>query len=888
MFIFTVNNLTIFYYIHNENLLEVVTKFTTPLRINAPLSPINEELLDATLTGQQAKYDQGYMALVDSVNKYNSLDLVRQEDIEYRDRKVQELVSKLDGYGNVDFSDAKNVVKLQMEAQSLANDKDLMSRVANTKNYRRLVERYQTLKEDPKRLPYYSDVNEWNDMQIANAWLEGKSSNMPLSSPTLKVDKDKLAGDAMKTLAPRTFSYSNGMYMVNGEIRSEGDLRQIALNTLQSNPQMQAQMMRDAQYLYRNSSPQEIYEQAMSTQVDEITSHRQSLLAYQNQLKDATITGEQKASIEARVRELEGNIVQAEQRYRDTSEKFSKGDVSDLESLKYTTYANNWIKSATQPYIIQREKRTADNAAIAVARMQHDSQKLTTQMEFQAQQNALDRQLKAQAEENDLTIAANKLGFEIDKENYRRTGEVSLLPTGGTAGLANAYYQLPVLQGSDASVDALAEISTKSQQYKNENRQLLSKMTVDILKDTDRDLLTKIKPLLDKGNLFDDNGKFLGDSQGISPAQVQMLKQYDELLDNAANPATIKSNPLLSKYGQFKNLLTENQIKWEALDKERVDATREVFNDAWKKGEFKGTWNEFQKVLNGEVISTARQKDETPTSAKVAEGMSNNVGGYQASTGKFISRINAKLNGSSRKNEFMTARAVAPEDKIYNDESSSMYTKVREYAFKNGAIINGVYMSINGSVQGGKSYRDDVGNVDKIIVRGIVPNSDRIEVDLMQRIDPEKKETKAVRATIQLNPEEMRGIIGRNSETPMTQNFGNSLRNGKMEDSFGNPMYFNLNGDVPNMLGNLQYRVWQFDDEMSVSIKLPGLTEVNLRGVSFTGENSLQDVKASMAKLYTDTKKSIMAQPESDKLAPEEIEAAVLQTIYNHFNSGKQ
>lgn len=864
-----------------------ISRFSTPFQISAPTQVVNEAYVDDVFSTKQAKYDQGYINLKKNLQSYDALDLVRPEDIEYKNRKVAELTEKLNNYGNVDFSDPKESAKLELEAQSLMKDKDLMGRLSATKNFRRLTERYEMLKTDPKRLPYYSEINEWHDMKQVRDWMDGKTPTLNISSPTLKTDKDKIVGDVLKTMKPQTYSYANGLYMVNGEILSGGDLKNQTLNTLQSNPSIAAQLQRDAQYVFRNASPEDIYEQAMSTAVDDISTSRESLLNYENQLKDASISADVKANLTAKVTQLKNNIVQKEQQYQDLSQKFNKGDVSDFENLKYNIFANNWVESVVSPYIVQKEKVTANQVGLALRKEQSDAVKETARMQFQSQQNQLDRESKARSEMLDTQVALSKIGQKLDVDKYMSTGEISI----GTddSAVNSAYYQLPVLQG-EAGVDSFAEINTKSQQYKNENRQLVSQLTKDILNSTDKPLLAQIKPLLDTGNLFDDQGKFLGDSKTISPAQIKLLKQYDELLDNASKPEFIKNNSLLSKYGNYKNLMIENQIKWTALDGEKARVEKEVFEDAWKKGEFKGTWNDFQNVLKNEVKavskSSTRPDEDISMGERVAAGMSPSLFNNNYESNKFIKRVSEKLSNSPRKNEFYTARAIAEEDKIYNNPESPIHTRVQDLAFKNGALINGVATSLNGSIQGGKTFRDDLPNVESIRVRGIVPNTDRLEVDLMRRTDPSKKDLTPVRATIQLNPDEMKSLYGRGSADAMKTDFNKSLVNGEMKDQFGNPLYFNLNGDNPGMMGNIQYRVWNFDDKTSVSLKIPtvnGDTEINIKDMEWEGENSLQGVKSYLVKVYNDTFQYIKSN--NTNMTPEEVSKLTLQTIYKKYDN---
>lgn len=847
-----------------------VTRFSTPFQISRPTSVINEELYDRTMNELQTKYDEGYLTLQKSLEAYNALDLIKPEDIAYRDKKVSELTDRLDGYGNVNLADPKEVMRLQREASGLSKDKTLMSMVSSTANYRQLIDRYAKLKENPKLIQYYDPANEYADMKQVEGWLNGTNSSLGIRTPTLKTDVDKIAQTQFKNMKPTAYSYVNGMYIVNGEMLSEGDLMNSGLNLVQGDANVQGQLMRNADFAFKDATPEQMYNLALSNKVDMIAEARTSLSNYENQLKDASVDATQRAGITNRINQLKANIVQQEESYRDLASRYNRGEISDLNSLKYEVYASKWIKSQATPFIVNREKITPNQSALTAMREDGTNRRFNEKLQFDAQQGELNRNARAIQSLNQMNAQLSKIG-KVGR--YDENG--NLVIEGGVA-TSGVYQQLSTLQPDGEGIDAVKQIDQSILRSQNDNKLIINEFTKNVLEDTDPVLLSKVKPLLDGGNIFDNTtGKFLGDSQGISQAQIDMLRQYDELLDNAKNPDFLKNSPLLSTYGNVINQLNINQMKWNSLENEKTKAIDKVYNEAKSKKEFNGTLAQFKQQLESEAINIGN------TGLK----QFGNVGptAPNVSTPKFIKQVNDELNKSTIKNEFLTAKVVGEKDEIYNNPENAYNQLVKNAAFEKGVYVNGKLASVNGNIQNGVSYGTDIPNVENVIVTGIIPNTDQVRVELEYKEKPDDKTTIRKQAIVQMNPNDMNTLTGRNSQTynPYA-NFDQYLINGQMQDKNGNPLWFNLNGDIPDMLGNLQYRVWNFDGKMSISLNIPtanGDAEVKIKGVNFNSEEGLRTIKTSLVKLYTNTRAQVIA--ENPNVTPETINKLTLERIYS-------
>lgn len=864
----------------------MVSKFTTPFQVHGPQSVVDPQLLD-DLSYKQAKFDEGYLQISNTLQSYNSLDLIRPEDIQYRNNKVAQLTEHLNSYGNQDLSNVKVAAQLTIDAKSLSTDKDLIGKIQSTKNYRQLVDRYNKMKENPKLLPYYSDVNEWRDMKEASQWLTGQSSTMTKSSPTLKVDTDKILGDMMAKIAPTITSTPNGMYMVEKQMRTQNDLKRSTMDKISSDSSIRSQLMANSEYLYKDQTPDTIINSSIERRMKSIDETKESISQYKIQLLDATTSKEDKSSIDERIKYLENEVLPEQQKIVDNLKSSAlKGDYSQASSEAYMMYLDTYADSVTRPYIVDKTKVTPNQVAMFREKNMLHSQEVSAKMQQERDLNAIDwdNKFKLQAMNNEAQL--KKAGLTTD-------GNGNLI-----SGSNGAYFQLPAIDENTKEVNAISEITTKSTRYKNENRNIMSQMVEEILEKTDRTLLNKLQPLLrnpNGANIFDNNGKYLGDNKGLSKAEIDLFKQYDYLLDNATNPSLLKDNPLLNGYAKYSNALIENQTKWEALDNETLKAQKEVFEESRKSGEFKGDWNSFIKTLEGEIKAASSSKLSKPTdlfSSGQQFGVQSSKTEYSGQ--KFRDQINSKLNKSNKVLNFKTGVSIATEDKIFNDPSSKVNQNLRTHIIGvdsetggTGVIIDGKTWAINGGIAGGVAVRDKIDGITDIKVTSIIPNTNQMYVDLYGKDG--KGNVVVKRGKVQFNPDQFNNITGYVAPRS-ADDFSKSLTNGAMVDSKGNPRYFNLAGDIPDMKANIKYRVFKSgEDELLLNIVtvLPNgkerevIVPKELIG-ELKGTNALQDARSRLSTAYIDARR-IVAKKNPSITSLEELEKLTLSEFYKNF-----
>lgn len=795
-----------------------VSSFSRPFQIASPPETLNTDRLDNLFAYKQANYDQGYLNVQASIQKLRGLDLIRPEDIEYRDKKIGELVKNINNYAELPLDDPKVVAQLTAEAASVAEDKDLMSRLQSTANARSLISKYQKMRENPKLIPQYSAINESKQMQEYQDWIDGKRPNMTQHTPIFKVDIDGKAGNIFKQLAPTLTSTKDGLSIVQGEYKTKGDLKVLASGLIQSDPDVSAQLARNAEYLYKNVPPEDVYEAAIRARTDDIRNANEDLVTYEAKIKESGLTNEQTASLTRSINTLKGRITESQDALGQLAGKYSTGqfDPNEVAGLKYQLYTANWMESVSQPYVVNREKITPNQAAIAEYKVANDAAYRNAQLQQAERFKQIDVQQKVEERIVDLNSQLEKTGGRLNADKYRTTGEIERIGGVGSGGafgsvVDGTLINTPTMQ-EDSDNDVISEMNSKVNSLKDSNRSLLTQATIDIIRKTDPTLAGK----MDK--YYKDNGSLRKFSGEMSEAQAKLLSNYDNLLKDEADPNKLKANPLLAEYGAVSNQITTNALQFNALEAERSKAFNQAFKDAKKEG-FPGDPVAFKTLIDTE--------NSSPSMLNIPNVRGTIVNGNTSiKSRKYTKMFNEQLRKSEKVNEFYTMKTINPEDKLFNDPSNDQgyYRAIQEYAKMNGVTINGKEMSINGYRAGNKTFSDDIPEVGQVRVDGVIPNTNQLRVTILKKDGDKKGFIEGEQGVIQMNPDQMNRLIGRNSDNQV-KSIAPYLTDGAMVDTKGKPLYYNLNGYNQQMIGNIQYRFFDSgrnDRSLTTSILIPG------------------------------------------------------------------
>ena len=864
-----------------------ITKFSTPFQVTTPQDSVDVNMLANTVATQQARYDQGYTAITNALDYYKTAGLVAEKDQDYVNKRVQALTDQLDGYGNSNLADVKVVANLTSDAKSLSTDPEIMSMVNSQANYKQFMKRLDLLKNDPKKREIgYSSTNEILNMQEIEDWRTGRTKNLTLSSPTLKYDTDKYAQDIAAQLKPQLYTREDGSYLMNGKIKSLDDINTVVMNGINTNPDAQQQLMRNAKVLFMRNTPEEIHYIAATANDNKIKSIQEDIKYKKQQLLRADITPTQKADLQAGVAQMDRQLNQVMQEGRELMS--SPLTPQKLEELKYKVYTENYARGVAQRYVVNDQVLTANPVTMQRDRFVHDDVKQKNEFEFQRERDANRLAFEQQKQQQDMAIEYAKLyGSNPEAMKLVMEGRFNEALALGNSGV-NAYTNIATVQETDKN--PYGTIQTDIQKLNTDNAELARGMLKDIIQTQDTELAHKLKPILQGGGKIDVNS--IKNTTTLSPAMLKTLSEYEKLQNDLINPEKLTneiiSNPLLSKYGGYQNQITENLVRAKALQNVITPELDTIYKKYLADGSVKNR-KDFDAMVNGgngaDVINYNPERGMRDDVVRPA--LKSNLGVRIREDVANAVRVSPNYK---QYNEFNSIKNVGIEDKVWNGGTD--YAAAARSYIKTGVVVDGKVKGVNGQLVEGSVQRSD-GSVDDIdinksLVKGFVDSKNRIYFDLVST----DKDVPPVEAYVELNEDNYRRLRGTSSSAVANNSFTRDLYagGGQMKDGLGNPIYMNLNGKV-KMGGNIKYKFDAFtDDELTLSVLMPtssgNVTKVLER---FKGESAKQKAEQRLTDIYNKTRNytASVLRAANPRVTEEAIEKQALIEYYKNIDSWK-
>ena len=363
---------------------------------------------------KQQRFDEGIQKIQESIDNVAGLDVVRPQDKEYLQSKLNALGGQLSSVAGGDFSNFSLVNSVNGMTNQIAKDPNVLNAVSSAARYRKDLETIQKLKEkgewaESNQLEYSKEVDAWYNNEDLNS---SYSANV---SPYIDVQKD--AQDIIKGLAKDEYNVevmqdpTTGRYydiMTNQEVKElTPEKIQTALKAGLS-PQAWRQLSLDGKLKYSNVSDQQFVSQINGGYEKRFTLLSEKRAELISAERDAQKPSD-KLSLQKQIAQLDQMINGNRQEYESISSGFGQGEVDPAKAQFYTM---DWMDNISQAFSSRSVNNETKESPYFSAQIKKD-QRALAQAKFKAQQKQYAQVNKDKAAELALLEAGQTNTFNI-------------------------------------------------------------------------------------------------------------------------------------------------------------------------------------------------------------------------------------------------------------------------------------------------------------------------------------------------------------------------------------------------------------------------------------------------------------------------------------------
>jgi len=349
-----------------------------------------DEMLKVGMFKQQ-RYEQGVQRIQKSIDNIAGLDVVRPQDKQYLQSKLNALGGQLSSVAGGDFSNFQLVNTVDGMTNQLVKDPNILNAVGSAAKYRKQLENQEKINLEGKG----SESNDWDFNRRVQSWYEGGQDASFNTQFKPYVDYNEAAMKIVKALA--SDSIENDVYMgkdKNGrtviyDAVTKTKVAGITADKIQTalsaglTPDAFRQMGIDGEFQY-SSQDDEMFSQnvneSYSSTFDELLKERDSLEVRMN----VASTAEKKLEIQSQIDALDAQTNLLKQEYDNVSSTFTSGDV---DSAKARLYSTNWMRDFSNSMSSQNVSQTIQSNPLKTVQLkQQQMQQAAAQFEAKYKQ----------------------------------------------------------------------------------------------------------------------------------------------------------------------------------------------------------------------------------------------------------------------------------------------------------------------------------------------------------------------------------------------------------------------------------------------------------------------------------------------------------------------
>ena len=309
---------------------------------------------------KQQRYDQGVEKIQQSIDNVAGLDVVRPQDKEYLQSKLNQLGSQLSSVAGGDFSNFSLVNSVNGMTNQIAKDPNVLNAVSSASKYRKDLETVAKLQQEGKwadsnQLAFQKDVDRWYNGEASASYSANIYPYHNVTEESQKIIKGLAKDEYNKEIKKDPITGKWLDVMTNQEVK---ELTPEKIQTALKNglsPQAFRQLSLDGQYKYSNVSDAAFVNQLNSGYQNRFNLLSERRTTLENVLKNTT-RAQDREQIKLQLSQLDNMIEANQMEYNSISSGFSQGDV---DSAKAQFYTQDWLENTSEAFSSRSVKSTS-------------------------------------------------------------------------------------------------------------------------------------------------------------------------------------------------------------------------------------------------------------------------------------------------------------------------------------------------------------------------------------------------------------------------------------------------------------------------------------------------------------------------------------------------
>ncbi|MAO24280.1 MAG: hypothetical protein CMJ25_26310 [Phycisphaerae bacterium] len=309
---------------------------------------------------KQQKFDEGLKKIQDNIDNVAGLDVVRPQDKEYLQSKLNQLGGQISNMAGGDFSNFSLVNSVNGMTNQIVKDPKVLNAVSSATRYRKDLETINELQSKGEWAPsnqfgFQKDVDRWYNGDASASYNANISPYINVTEEGQKIIKGLAKDEYNKEIM---FNPNTGKWL---DVMTNQEIKELTPEKIQTalknglSPQAYRQLSLDGQYKYSNVSNEAFVDQLNSGYQNRFNMLSERRTTLENVLKNTT-RAQDREQIKLQLGQLDNMIEANQMEYNSISSGFSQGDT---DSAKAQFYTQDWLENTSEAFSSRSVKSTS-------------------------------------------------------------------------------------------------------------------------------------------------------------------------------------------------------------------------------------------------------------------------------------------------------------------------------------------------------------------------------------------------------------------------------------------------------------------------------------------------------------------------------------------------